>query len=269
MDTLDFLDGATAPELTTPAITEAPAEAVSAQPEPSEGPARGPDGKFIAQAPAETPAEPAQALAPEPASVAPPAPETAHAPITALLDEREKRQAAERKAQEYQQRLAQYERQQQPQAVPDPYEDPEGFASYQQAQLDQRIYATNLQWSRRIAEVQHTPEVVGQAHEWGVTRCNEDPFFNQKVQTSPDPYGFVIAEWKREQLLNGVQPDEFEQFRAWKASQGAPQPAPALVPTPQPSPPPRSMASLPSAGGSQPGAAPSYPGAAFDSIFRK
>lgn len=262
MPGIDFLDGEKSPAVDVP-VSDAEIPA----PEVSEGPARGPDGKFVAQTPAETPAEPVEAQATEPAPVAPPAPEPAHAPITALLDEREKRQAAERRAQEIEARLRAYEQQQQV-SVPDAYDDPEGFATFQQQQIEQRIYATNLQWSRRIAEVQHTPQVVAQAHEWGVERCNTDPFFNQKVQSSPDPYGFVIDQWKREQLLAEVKPDDLEQFRAWKAQMatGAPQPQPVAQVRASTPPPPPSLASAPSAGGAA--HVPVGAGRAYDSVFK-
>lgn len=265
---LDFIDGAVAPDLATPAI-EAP-EAIAAPPTPEpapEGPVRGPDGKFAARTPAEPLPEPVQAAQPEPAPVAPQTPEPPqHAPITALLDERDKRQKAERERDELQARLRQAQPRE-PQAIPDPYDDPEGFAQFQAAAMDHRIYQANLVWSRRMAEVQHTPETVNEAHEWGVKRCDEDPFFNQKVQTSPDPYGFVLAEWKREQLLAEVGPDDLTAFRAWKASQSGAQPVAGqpAPPSPPVARPPVSLVNAPSAGGAA--HVPQGPGQAYDALL--
>ena len=56
-----------------------------AQAEPAPGPDRGPDGKFVAKAPPAAPPAP------------PPPPEPGHVPISAMLDEREKRQALEKR----------------------------------------------------------------------------------------------------------------------------------------------------------------------------
>ena len=57
-------------------------------------------------------------------------------PLTALLDEREKRQALKRERDELEQRLQALEAQRQPQSqaqIPDPYEDPAGYQQYIQA----------------------------------------------------------------------------------------------------------------------------------------
>lgn len=263
MDKLDFLDGADAPQAATPVIEpEAPAT-------PSDGPSRDAQGRFVGKEaePAATPETTVEA--PQPAPVPPPAPEPQHVPLSAHLDEREKRQAAERRAQEYEDRIRRLEAQSQqpPPAMPDPYEDPEGFAAHQQRQMDARFYEANRNWSRRIAEIQHGAEKVAEAHEWGLKRCGEDPFFNQKVLASQDPYGVVMAEFQRE-ALSAVDPSEFQQYLAWKASQGQAPPNPA-PPAPSPTPPPRSLASTPSAGTSKPGEQPVGGGVAFGSIFER
>jgi hypothetical protein len=207
--------------------------------EPSEAPAEETPLELTEEAPpapAETPAEPAQPEArPEPQNV----------PITALLDERDKRKALETE-------LAQFRAQQQPQQAPDMFEDPDGYAAYQDRKVQAALYDTNLRWSERVATVEHGAETVGQAKEWGLARCDADPYFNAKVAASPDPVGFVVSEWKREQVASQVTPEELTQFQAWKAAQAAIQnpPPPSAAETPPPRTiPPRSLASAPSAGG--------------------
>jgi hypothetical protein len=244
-----------------PASEAAPGGAQS-QPDPSTpaapaapgGPARGADGRFAAPDPAgSAPAQAAPAApggsaqaapaAPAAPAAAPPA-EPAHIPISALLDEREKRQAAERRAAELQARIA-------PPAPPSAEQRLE-FALRQQA----------FDMSRRFAEAQHTPDVVAQAHAWAERRCDEDPAFNARMHQSRDPYGDAIKAWRQDQLLQTVSPDDLDDYKAWKASRsagGAPaQPAPA------PPAPPRSLVHAPNAGGSGAQAeVPIGPGAAF------
>lgn len=255
---LDFLDGGDAPEVTTPAPD-------------AEGPARGPDGKFTSSAPEPAP-EPVQTpleAAPAPEPVSTPAPvaepvQPGYVPITAMMDERDKRKALEAQLQQL--------RAQTPQPVaPDPYEDPEGYQAHREQIIEQRMFGQALAFSKRLQETIHGRDTVEQAHVWGLARCDADPLFNHRVRSSDDPYEFVVAEWKRDQVLSSLQGDDLDQFRAWKASQGAAQPqAPvaqvAIIP-PQVAP-PRSLASAPAAGSPKPGEQPVGPGVAFDSVFR-
>ena len=84
------------------ATSEVQAEAPAVEPV-SEGPARGPDGKFVSAASEAPPvAETPPAATPE----AETPPEQQHAPITALLDERDKRKAAHAEADALKKQLA-------------------------------------------------------------------------------------------------------------------------------------------------------------------
>lgn len=174
--------------------------------------------------------------------------ETGHAPIAALLDERDKRKAAEA-------RLAQLEQAQQAQQtvqMPDPLEDPEGFAAAQEARVQSAMYQMNLRYSERLAVVEHGPEKVATAKAWAVAKCDADPHFNARVASSEDPVGLAVREYEREEIASKVTPSEFEQFQAWKAAQSQlqQQAAPAAQPN-QTSPtiPKPGLASAPSAGG--------------------
>lgn len=206
--------------------------------EPKEDPA---PLELTEEAPPEPQAEPP--VEPEPEAK----PEPQHVPITAMLDERDKRKALE-------QELAQLrasQQQQQPQAVPDVFEDPDGFAAYQDQKVQQALYQQNLRWSERTATIEHGAETVNQAKDWAVARCDADPYFNAKVAASPDPIGFAVSEWKREQIASQVTPEDLTQFQAWKAAQAqldaSAQPSAATTTSPR-TPPPRSLASAPSAG---------------------
>lgn len=76
-----------------------------------------------------------------PAPKADPEPEKDHRiPIRELLDERDRRQAAEREREALRQRIAAYERQQQaPQQRPDPSYDPEAYAEYVEQTVGGRV----------------------------------------------------------------------------------------------------------------------------------
>lgn len=194
----------------------------------------------------EAPPEP-EAAQPEPQPEPEAKPEPQTAPISALLDERDKRKALEAELAQYRAR----QQQQQPEAVPDMFEDPDGFAAYQDQKVQAALYQQNLRWSERTATIEHGAETVSTAKDWGFQRCEADPYFNAKVAASPDPVGFVVSEWKREQIASQVTPEDLTQFQAWKAAQAqlqAQTAQPAPTPTPSQSAPPRSLASAPSAG---------------------
>lgn len=262
MDKLDFLDGETPASEPTPA-PEAPAHVAEA-PEQSSGPVRGPDGKFAS---ASSP-EPAPVEVATPAPAPQEAPPPAHVPISALMDERDKRKAMEAQ-------LSALQAQQQRAAPPPPdrYDDPEGYEAFQEARFQQAIYETRRDMSKRFAEMQHTPEVVAIAHEWALNRAASDPEFNAKAFASPDPYGFAVAEMRKEQLLQTVDPGKFDpaqyqQFLTWQAQQagqGQQQQAFAPVPSQPPQPLPVSLATAPSAGGAA--HVPTGPGQAFGRAF--
>lgn len=170
-----------------------------------------------------------------------PKPEPQHVPITALLDERDKRKGLEQELE----RLRAAQQPAQAPAVPDMFEDPDGFAAYQDQKVQAALYSQNLAFSERMAKKEYGTEVFEQAKAWAYARCDADPMFNAKVAASPDPYEFAISEWKREQIVSKVSPDDFAQFEAWKAAQSQLQEQTKPVPIV----PPRSLASAPSAGG--------------------
>lgn len=189
------------------------------------------------------PVEPApvEPEAPEPVAEQP-KPEPQHVPISALLDERDKRKAMEQELE----RLRAAQQPAQTVEAPDMFEDPDGFAAYQDQKVQAALYGQKLQFSERMAKKEYGADVFEQAKAWAFERCNNDPMFNAKVAQAPDPYDYAISEWKREQIVSQVTPDDFAQFQAWKAAQT--QLEAQTKPT-SPTVPPRSLASAPSAGG--------------------
>lgn len=247
-DKLGFLAGDAPAEPVIAPVIDAPA------PEPTpEGPARGADGKFVAASPEPAPVQEAPpVVAPEPAPAAPivPPPEPGHVPISALMDERDKRKAAEERA-------ARYEQQERQNAAP--LEPDEQFRA--------ELRSQRLHFSRELANTRHTPDLVTKAHEWAYAKADADPLFNQKALQAPDPYEFAVQEYQRDQIVSQVTPADLAAFNAWRAAQAAltPQAGSPATPTPVAAP-PRSLASATSAGGVQ--HIPTGDGQAYDGLFK-
>jgi hypothetical protein len=168
-----------------------------------------------------------------------PKPETGHIPISALLDEREKRKALES-------RLAEFERMQAPQA-PDPNLDPVGWQQSQIQGVHQAVIDTRLNMSEVAAKRHYGAELTEAAKQWSLQQFQSNPAFQAQVLNNPDPYDYAITAYQRDQIASQVTNDDFKQFQAWKSAQAQVAAAPAA--TPQSAPVPRSIASTPSAGG--------------------
>ena len=233
------------------------------------------DDQQPAAAPApETAHEPAQpAVAPEMGTggiATPPVAEPekpAAIPISALLDEREKRQAAERQAQEYQRRIQEFEAAQKPK--PDFFDNPDAVIAAERAQVQQMLWNERLNMSEMLARQAHGDDLVTQAAEAYAQAAKQNPALAFDLQRQPNPYGHVVQLHKKQQALSkiGDDPDAYiermvqERLAAMQASQS--QPASVQTSRPAPTMPPRSMASAPSAGAGTPRGA----GTAFDQVF--
>ena len=172
-------------------------------------------------------------------------------PLTALLDEREKRQALKRERDELEQRLQALEAQRQPQPqaqIPDPYEDPAGYQQYIQAQIDERAFAATAEISGRFAEQKYGKETVEEAVRWAQAQGAKDPTLGQRVRLSNDPVGFVVEQFQREQFWTkyGSDPSAIQTLMATPPTAAPQMAAPAA---PKPIAPPRSLAAAPGAGG--------------------
>ena len=130
--------------------------------------------------------------------------------ISALLDEREKRQAAERKAGELEKRLAEMEKPQEAPKPIDPYEDPEGFHDQQRAMVEQVALSQRVQTSKMFAEQQHGSEAVAEAYAAFDAACNADPAvaaLSQSIIQNPHPMGEVVKWHQRQKLLDEIGED--------------------------------------------------------------
>lgn len=250
--------------------TEVPAD------KPEGGQPRDGGGRFASA----TPAEPAQPVTPTPAEVVPPAPvapveppkaEQGHIPISALLDEREKRQALQR-------RLDALEAQRQPEPSPT-FQTPEEIAQYVQREAANAAWSAKIDFSEQTAREKHTDAIVDAAMQWGMAKCEAEkaalgfsPFAVEQMRQR-HPVDWVVRQHKRDAFVTeiGDDPEAYRaRVRAEIAAEAANQPVPAAlaaaspnpaVPKPTPRP---SLASAPTAGGMQtvPVVAP------FDAAFK-
>jgi hypothetical protein len=234
MDDEDFLAAVEADNALAP-VEDATAEAQPPEPEAKDPPEPAPEPAAPAQ---DAPAEPQPEAKPEPIMV----------PLAALHETRD--EVKELKA-----KIARYEQQPQPQPQiqpPDPIEDPEGFAQFQEQRFQQQLLNQTLNTSERFARKEHGVETVEAAKQWSLQRFQTDPLYQAQVLRDPDPYERIVSDYRRDQLFSQVSdPKEFEQFQAWKAAQGQLQQQQGGQPPPPnqaPSIPPRSLASAPSAG---------------------
>lgn len=191
---------------------------------------------------AETPPEPVQG----PQTEGQPA--AHHVPLAVLLDEREKRKDYERKLREYEQREAEARAKATPQAIPDPYEDPQGYQSYIQSQIDDRAFNVTAEISGRFAEQKYGKEVVQEAIAWAQEQGQRDPYLGQRVRASNDPVGFVVEQFQREQFWTKYGSDP-SALSALVAAPGTAAPQAMAAPAaPKPQAPPKSLVNAPSTG---------------------
>lgn len=200
-DKLNFLSGDSAP----------PSGEVSEGPpidQADDGPQRGPDGRFLTAVPVTS--SYAKVSEDKLASADSRLREDGHVPISALLDEREKRQAERAQRESLERQIADIRAQAMPPRELAPTE-----------QLEVALYSQNLRASRRFAEREYGKDSVATIHDWATRRCDEDPNFNQQMRLSDDPYEAAIQAYNREQVLRTVRPDDLAAFKAWQAAQAA------------------------------------------------
>jgi hypothetical protein len=200
----------------------------------------------------ETPSVMGPALT-EPAVVVP---QPHQVPITALLDEREKRQAAERDQADLKRRIAEFESRKEAPKVPDMFADPEGYAQHTQRQIAETEARVTQRISGVMAVQAYGEEVVKAAEAW----ANKNPAVLAEAMASSHPYDHAVKAYKQHQdmqSLGGKSLNEYmaAQVAAELAKHGitiAPGAAPVAAPAPSvsnPAPPPRSIANAPTANG--------------------
>jgi hypothetical protein len=120
-------------------------------------------------------------------------------------------------------------------------------------QLQAQMQSMRLEMSKELAKQTHGAELVEKAHEWAFNKCSVDPFFNQRMAQSLNPYAEAVAEFKRDQIASQVTPETFAAFQAWQQQQmQTQQPAAAVPPAVSQQPAMTSLKSIAQAGGVKP-----------------
>lgn len=229
--------------------------------------------------PQPAPEQPAPAPAPQPEVPVEPATEAPRAeqsvPLSVLLAQRDEMQQIKRRNAELEAARAQPV---QPQTIPDPVDDPNGFAAAMREEAQSMLVRQRFEMSKEIATQQYGADAVETARQWAMERASKDPAFDMSLGNQPHPIAWIVQQHKRDGLLSkiGDDPDAYVRQRAAELGyQIAPAPAAvaALAPTMgQPAPaavaqPPRSLASAPGSGG---GVAdvPTGPMSALGAVFK-
>lgn len=181
-------------------------------------------------------------------------------PIQALLDERDKRQRAERDMEALRTRLADFESKQNP--PPDIHEDPEARLSFERQSFQRAMINTKLEQSRFFAEKDFGKDVVDSAMQY----YDENPQLSHQFLNSPSPLHAAVEFYKRQKVADevGLDPAAYrERLRAeLLAEMQAQQPAqPTATSKPRL---PGSLAAAPAAGKSS---EPPATGGGFEAAF--
>lgn len=187
-----------------------------------------------------------------------------HVPISAILDEREKRQAAQREAEELRRWKAEREAKdaEAKQPKPDFYDNPEQYLQSERQKIEHAVWSRHLDSSQYRAEQAHGKEAVAAAIPEFQVAATQNPALAHQFNSHPEPYAFLM-EWKAKADAMKEIGDDPAAYRErlrqeLLAEHQAAQPA-----QPQSRPIPGSLSAAPSAG--SPNTQPT--GSAFDIAF--
>jgi hypothetical protein len=258
---LEFLDGGEPPK-----DEVQPEQKEEARPQPEapkdEIPPRDESGKFKAR---EQEIPTAQPATPPVVPEGTPKEEPIMVPLAALHETRDKVKALEAQLEQFRPRP----QPQQPVAIPDPLDDPEGYHLFQEQRVQQAIFNNTLNISEEMARGTHGDELVNAAQQWAQQQFAANPALYAEFSQQRNPYGYIVQQYQRQQMLSrlGGDPKEIEAYLAWKQASAATQQQPAApAANPATPAPPRSIVDAPSAGGVQHTA--SGPGVAFDEVIK-
>lgn len=205
-------------------------------------------------------AEPAPEPEPkgEPEPAAPPAAqpeESKHVPLTALLDERDKRKAKEQELEELRRQLAQFQK---PAPKPDFYADPDAALAAAQAAAIQATINTKLELSQHMAIKDFGEETVKEAYAF----FDANPHLSQGLRDHPSPYHEAVKIYKRHKALQEIGEDP-EAYKARLREEVRAEFEAKIAPSAPKAPPP-SMAATPGTGtGKEP------PASGFAALFER
>jgi hypothetical protein len=219
--------------------------------------------------------QPAPTLEPAPSqpSSAPVQPPPGYIPMAAVLDEREKRQAAQREAEDFRRKYEEATRK--PPVPLDPIADPEAFERSLNERIERVRWDAITNASLVAATRHHGADKVKAAEEWLQSELQQNPGIWQQIQRQPDPYDYVVSQHQRTLRLQKIGDDDPDAYaQKWaeangyvKAGTTQPQSAGVTGHSPPSTLPRPSLASAPSAGGKTSNV-PVGPGEAFNAVFK-
>lgn len=204
-----------------------------------EAPVRDESGRFAPRDKGETEAAPAAPEDEPPASAE--KPQSREIPITALLDEREKRQRAEARAALLERQIA---AQQPKPELPDPMTDAEGYTRTLTDTFEQRLLNMRLEQSKWMAERDAAigPDLFNEAMAWFETRPYDE---SAQFFKAASPFHAAVDYYRQQKAVEERGSPDFEEKLREKlraelmAEMGQQQPLPASPPRPNV---PRSLA---------------------------
>jgi hypothetical protein len=118
-------------------------------------------------------------------------------PLATFLDMRDKNKEAKAELDAMRARLADLENSKQTiSASPDPLLDPRAYTEHLENTIKDRIFNERLLTSYTIAQRNHSKEDVDAAKDWAIQRSQNDPAFDQAIQTQIDPVEWVLQQHK-------------------------------------------------------------------------
>lgn len=150
-------------------------------------------------------------------------------PLTAVQAERDKVREKRDEIDRLNRELEAYRQAQQPTAqpqdgqsfyqqsnIPDPYDNPAGYHEFVMSQARQEMQLQNLACSRERALKEHGEQKITEVAEWASEIARNDPTFEARLLSQPDPAAWVIDQKKRADLLKSFEadPDAYVRNRA-------------------------------------------------------
>jgi len=145
--------------------------------------------------------------------------------LTAVLDEREKRQKRDVEIAELKEKLSAYEKPESDEVSV--FEDEQGYTNQQDQKIQFAVRNATLNSSQRAAEREFGKERVAEAAEWWKTSGNQSPTANQRFQESDEPYHDLIKMHEDDSIIRNPQSykDKIRaEVRAELESEKAPEP---------------------------------------------
>ena len=187
-------------------------------------------------------------------------------PISALLDERDKRQATTRELEETRKLLQQYQ-QPQEQQLPD---DPRELVQMAVADVYRQSFDQKLNTSELLARTSHGDQTVTEAQQAYLQAMQSNPQLAEALHRELHPYDYVVKWHKQNKLINeiGADPEAWRKAEAEKIRQQvlAELQGQGVSPAQSSQQPPPSVVGRPAA--AKAGTVPVGPGNAFEQLFK-